>query len=443
MTTKMASFRFASLALTGALALAAGVACNGSISVDPIGSPSGSGGGGGPNGSGADGGASPESPRTKVIPDQATSPYTAVVATTDVSILYPLPATGESAAFLRPTETGNHGTLLPSASVLKVLNNRDSLDRVVSAPSGYAEMALISVRLDPCSARGVAKGACKSEVRAIFQALYDNTGSGDAVTGTAARDGAIHVMYDVGDAELVTMMKEILTLKLANGDVGADKLGPHPILKTQGLGGAFAQGFRNIVLSHLGEDRIGRITVFDHNFDPDSDGWTFELFERDGAGLTQGGIAAVPDVQSQTVFGTAANVPLTDSSADSYGTETDVDTVFPLVAGGRPAPEPQLLALAPSYQAAIRVQDPTVHTSETTSCGNCHLAEGARRMGEASYGYTPKGGFTSPRSTDYEREIGSVTNLHAFGYLDRRVSIMQRTANESVVVANTMESKVK
>ena len=44
---------------------------------------------------------------------------------------------------------------------------------------------------------------------------------------------------------------------------------------------------------------------------------------------------------------------------------------------------------------------------------------------------------------EYKSERASVTNLHAFGYLHRKVSIMQRTANESAVVADAMEQKVK
>src|SRR5699024_9550500 len=128
-------------------------------------------------------------------------------------------------------------------------------------------------------------GTCKSEVRLVFQAVYDKAAGfeNDPVAGSAATDGALHVTYDVPEEELVTMMKELLTLKQANGGLALQQLAPHPILAAQGLGGAFAQGLRNIVLFHLGDARVARVTFFDHNMDPDSDGWRFGIFDRTGA----------------------------------------------------------------------------------------------------------------------------------------------------------------
>ena len=92
---------------------------------------------------------------------------------------------------------------------------------------------------------------------------------------------------------------------------------------------------------------------------------------------------------------------------------------------------------------AVNVQNPTLHSFETVDCVNCHLAEGARLVGESLYGFKATKAFTHPRSLAYVSERKSVTNLHAFGYLHRKISIMQRTANESVVVAAEMEKKVK
>ena len=79
----------------------------------------------------------------------------------------------------------------------------------------------------------------------------------------------------------------------------------------------------------------------------------------------------------------------------------------------------------------------------TTGCANCHLAEGARRNGTADYGFGGGQSFTHTRSLAYVREEKTITNLHAFGYLDHKVSVMQRTANESVLVAERMEAMVK
>jgi hypothetical protein len=96
-----------------------------------------------------------------------------------------------------------------------------------------------------------------------------------------------------------------------------------------------------------------------------------------------------------------------------------------------------------AFNAALRVQNPLIHSAITTDCANCHLAEGAVRIGEAQYGFGPGPAFTHPRSLARVDQRTSVTNLHAFGYLGRQVSIMQRTANESVLVAAALEAKIK
>src|SRR5690349_14307115 len=79
--------------------------CDGAVAVDPIGAPA----------------ADPSEPTTStagggqgsqpVVP-QPVAPYTASVATTDVSILYPLPLAGGAMTLLRPTDAGLQGELL-------------------------------------------------------------------------------------------------------------------------------------------------------------------------------------------------------------------------------------------------------------------------------------------------------------------------------------------
>jgi hypothetical protein len=373
-------------------------------------------------------------------PGQPTGPYTGAVGTTDVSILYPLPLPGGSSDFVRPTEAGSLGALFPAAAFDAVLGGKTLERGSTTHPSTYAALRLVSLRLDPCSARGSAGASCKSEVRAVFQALYEQAAgeNDDPIAGTAATDGAVHVMYDVPEPELVTMLQELLTLKAANGGLALQELAPHPILVKQGLGGPFAQGLRSILLAHLGEQRVARATFFDHNFDPESDGWTFGAFDRTATGeLTAASIpfAAQP---SEVVAGSNALVPLVQSYAGLSGTTTTPDPVVALVGAPRPADAIQLAKLQPVLVSALRIENPTLHNAESTDCANCHLAEGAQRLGESVFALTSPTGFTHARSLARVDERTSVTNLHAFGYLHRKISIMQRTANESVIVADRM-----
>ena len=259
--------RIASRLLVPTLCFAASAACGG-IALDP---------GGSSRDSPGTPPVSPESPPpVNVVPPPVSGPFSPRVSTNDVSILYPLPTTRLNDDFIPASDIAAYGPLVPEA-VFKTVVRGAALERTNVRPSsGYDTLRIVAIRLDPCSARSVPEGKCRSEVRLVFQALYTvERGDGSDVGSTAATDGGLHVMYDVPSSELVAMTKEILALKMANGDLAADELGPHPILKAQGLGGAFAQGLRGILRFHLGESRIGRVTFFDHNFEPDSDGWTF------------------------------------------------------------------------------------------------------------------------------------------------------------------------
>ncbi len=64
-------------------------------------------------------------------------PYTGKVATTDVSILYPLPAGAEPRDFVRPAAFGAHGALLPRSSLATVLDGQ-SLDNESAAATDGA-----------------------------------------------------------------------------------------------------------------------------------------------------------------------------------------------------------------------------------------------------------------------------------------------------------------
>lgn len=380
--------------------------------------------------------------RPVVEPQPPIGSFTPVVSTNDVSILYPLPEAGTAADYVPASETTNHGELLPRAALDVVLGSSGRLEKTDGLhPSGYDALRLVSLRLDPCSARGNA--GCHAEVRAVFQALYQKTQATpeDPQVGLAATDGGVHVMYDVPDDELVSMTKEILTLRKIGGDPTSDTLAPHPLLVSQGMSGSFAAGLRRIVRFHLGADRATRITFFDHNFNRESDGWTFGVFDRAGSTFVAANIPVTKE-KNQMVSGSPNVGTLANTFVDGGDTGT-VDRVDALVSYERArSGQPATPAMQSAMAAALRVQNPTVHSAETMDCANCHLAEGARRIGEDTFGLSTASAFQHARSLAHVDERTSVTNLHAFGYLHRQVSIMQRTANESVIVAERLEGKV-
>src|SRR5579859_2900864 len=102
----------------------------------------------------------------------------------DVSILYPLPDTIDQ--LIPASEQAAYGPLFPERLFPVSIGP-------VDIGISYADMHLVALRLDPCSARK----SCNSEVRAIFQPVVEVNGS------VTVADGAIHVFYGMPRAELV------------------------------------------------------------------------------------------------------------------------------------------------------------------------------------------------------------------------------------------------
>ena len=340
------------------------------------------------------------------------------VAAADVSILYPLPDRLD--LLIQPSEQAAYGQLFPEPLFPTVIGP-------VDIGISYADMRLIALRLDPCSARK----DCNSEVRAIFQPVVAADGS------LTVADGAIHVFYGMPRAELVAFLDEILALKESYGVgvVYGSELGPHPILAATGLDGAFARGLHALVLEHLGESRIERFTERNHQI-PAQDRWDFYLF--DGDGLARQTIATTT-TDEQQVTGTrsdpqnAGGIVMVSPALDS--------PLMPIVDVNRPADATD--DIRAGFARAIELQDPTKESSESIDCVSCHLAEGARHIGATQYGLSPDGAFHSERSVAYVRDLAAVTNMHMFAYDGRNVSVTQRVANESAVTADAMQKLLR
>ncbi|MBP6629376.1 MAG: hypothetical protein KBG28_09230 [Kofleriaceae bacterium] len=350
-----------------------------------------------------------------------------VVETADATLLFPLPSRVD-AGLLRADDVGRHGPLIPPSVIGQPLDNLDAL-RV----NTEADLRLVGLRLDPCSARA----GCSPEVRAVFQPLLELD---QPTPGVHAADAAVHVFYDVPLDELVALQRDLLVLKTQHG-AGADytqPLGVHPVLAAQGLDGPFAQGLRPLLLDALGADRIARVTVFTHEF-PDSDAWTFHLFERGPAGLSAAPIAGHAQA-TQSVFGSD---PLATAlgGLDEAAPPMTLASLARLTSSGRAeAPGAALIA---GLAEAVAVQDPAQHDSESIDCVSCHAAEGGRAIATDELGLTPVAEFSHPRDLAYQRPARAAANLHAFSYLGREVSVMRRTVHEAVLAAEQLQALLR
>lgn len=366
--------------------------------------------------------------------------YDPSVTANDVSILYPI--AGSLPEYVGPSEEGAHGPLLSRTRFdeLGVRHLDTEHHQLEASPEGdpYASLKVLALRLDPCAPR--ASLPCSGEVRIVLQPLVP---AATPATGLRALDAALHLSYEVPDAELTRMAKEILSLKRRAGVSTASPLGPHPILQTQGLSSPFATGLRTLLLRHVGDQRMVRVTLFQHDMASDEDTWHFRTHDAQGGRLVRGdivGLAADLRVRNaEMVAGSLAGAPLVGSRANLLDSHART-FLAPLV--GRDASEG---TPAEAFARVAEFEDPTKRSILNLDCANCHLAEGARGLAEAEHGLSGQPTFQSPRSTAYEQggASRSVTNLHAFGYLGNVVSIVRRTAHETAVVAVEIEKRVQ
>jgi len=154
----------------------------------------------------------------------------------------------------------------------------------------YPRLRVVAARIDPCFP--VLTGAtCRHQIRFVVQAFGGDFG-----------DSALHVFYDLPEADFDTLLTELLSI---SGAVPKDApLGVHPLLTEQGTRGAYARALKKILFSHVGAQRITRVTAT--QLVKIGFSWTFRGFDfTNGASPTPIGIAGSKDVaQNITGFGT-------------------------------------------------------------------------------------------------------------------------------------------
>ncbi len=362
-----------------------------------------------------------------------------VVAPQDLSIAFPLPPRiDDQGALLAATDVAAGGELLDPAAFAQVgaLNMNSEGPAGKSGEAARPGLRLLALRLDPCF--GPLDGsACMPQLRLVFQGL-----SVTPEGGVQADDGAVHVFVKLDDAELLRTVKQVLALKEAAGGYPDAPLGVHPILAKQGLGGAFAQGLRSVVLEHAGASRTVRVTFF-KLLNAGVSTWSFGILENQGGSYRLATIATIArpgqSVSNALAFGgdLSATVDPATSHADNLTLLLDTNKAKSA------APALQQAA----FDAALRIESPLRHTPDTIDCVSCHTAMAAARSAEAKLGLSREGNanrFVAPVAVAPTMPATvSLNNLHAFSYLGTQLGVSQRTANETAVAVQRVNEKLK
>jgi hypothetical protein len=419
----MFSFRLSRGLLFSLLTVAACSSGTGEVTSSPAASSTGA-----PASSGAP--SSQTSPSGGTAPSdtgQTTTPPsnpTTKVGLNDVSILVPLSA---NATLADATSAGRGGDLLSAELFAK-------LPAIPTAPT-RADYSVIGIRIDPCFAALTDQGdSCENQIRLILQP------HAKAPQGPA--DAPLHLFYSLTRAELKAFVNEYLALVDAAGGYSSDGLVVHPILAKEALNGAFTTGLRSLVLKYAGKANLAKVT-FIFVTPPGADRrlvWTFGGFVVASDGSTTAvKIATLGDAEKQTI--TQAGPPTTFAMTFDPAPTGDA-TILPLLDTSTALTSPEATIRA-AYDTATAFANPTMNTPNTVDCASCHALH-ARRLVEQTFGLSPDTSVNAyaPAKGVRGATVRDAGSIRAFGYQGAQVAVSARVVNESVAVADYINTKV-
>ena len=361
----------------------------------------------------------------------------------DVSILYPLPEPGQGELLLPmrlPTEAGDK-VLLPKA-VFDMLGDDDAspypfLFEAPGRDRAYEMLRVTAVRVDPCfeSLDPAADEACVHQIRLSAQVM-------SSPEEASLDDASVHLFYELDDAAFVSFLLALRPLRLREQNEGNEPLGPHPVMRREGLDGRWAQRLHEILLDACDESNLVRMTFMATG--RSGNNWFWGVLQRGDHGEFAPGTIPVIEQASDafTQFGT-------DDNPDGIPPETTFEHPFfpgALLRGAT------IDALSDSefddaIDALARIQNPRLHSSATLNCAACHLAASTAHLATARRGLeavpeTPSA-FDAPTKQNVElvaAELGS-RNMHAFSWFGGKPAISPRVVHDSAVSAHYLSSK--
>jgi hypothetical protein len=379
----------------------------------------------------------------------------------EVSQLLPLPTVQEFDALLSPTTVGSRGELLPYSvfRFLPILSDRADQEQLYRY-----NLKIIGVRFDPCFGEGATPGACRPQIRFVWQPLIV---VGDQVTSL---DTAIHTFHEFDAAEWALIVSEMQTF-VRSGlryPLGA-ALDVQPNLRAEGYHGNYWKGLTLILLRHCGEQNLIRVTAMTVRMERV---WHFMGLDRTVAPSPgrNGSWSMIkiptldiePKLTSQSFFlqpegmenleefnGGISYLPKTERAFMRL--TSDSIRIREIEA------EPTIKAV---IRRAIQLENPRLHNPGTADCVSCHMAQTVRLWGQKNF---PKWDWsrefiadrfkTTPSDQRGMMSAGKCANtigaidlgnrsvnpfrtdrMRAFGYFGRDPIISQRVIHETASV---------
>ncbi len=349
---------------------------------------------------------------------------------TDLSILFPLPATsGELGGLIAAADQGASGVVLPAA----VFDQMPQLSFSFSdKPSEYAGLRAVSARLDPCFKFGDGTGPCNPQLRLVLQPIANSDGE------IIAADAAVHAFYSLSDAEFTGLLGAMTRAQSAEDASGP--LAVHPAMSREGLAGPAAQSIKEAMLVFAGEQRLVRATFM--QLGGQGNVWEFGGFEIASGTLTPIGIAGGAELSQRFENNTFHDLPNFHGAVvpvippDDFSVFYESDTAGPMTDD----------ELRDAYTSALRVENPTIHTADSVACVQCHTANAAIDWADRNTDleleantsrFTSDHDLTQPSTLFADRTM----TVRAFGYQDREPAVSRRTIFETATLVDATREK--
>jgi hypothetical protein len=364
---------------------------------------------------------SPTSPEPAPTPEPEPEPIpepSALLTLQDVSVLFPLPESLESSGYLTPATVGARGELLPKG----VYDEIPTFPVQPSQGLDYERMRVLAIRFDDCHA--LPAGGCGPQIRLVLQPI---TGSG------LAQDSALHLFYSLDPSELDPLVEGLVGLKDLAPEVVDGPLDVHAGLLAQGVEGAYGVGLRDLVLAHIGEENLTRMTFF-LRAPPAVEVWFFGGFERRDGEL---------EVMDIVDLGASNQQVIRRDVTDGYEYEVNPLSSFeeverPLLTTST-ADAATESERAAAFQSLLRTENPVVFTPDDLSCAGCHLATFVLASTRQRFGLEDADFAEDVFEADLDLSLrgdapSTASSLRAFGYFKRDPMISQRVVHESAAV---------
>ncbi len=352
----------------------------------------------------------------------------------DVSVLFPMPASEKMDLLLGGETRGRTGELLPLSTVQKL----PALLKIASNEQVYPYIKVMGIRFDPCFAESTSVMRCKKQIRMVWQPVSAD----DEYISTF--DASLHSFYELTESDFQILIIELRNLR-EKYQVAESGLSINPIIKAEGLEGEYYKQFIAVVLKYVGQANLVRVTFM--LLGQDGNLWTFGGFDIENNDMMP---IQIPRLKATTtqVFRNSIKPDPTKFNGGLQPEPVGSDLVNFLIKDSDQINLGREQEIRDSVRAAFRIENPQIHNAGTVDCVSCHVVQAARNWTLVKFSSLD---FLTENSAFIYKSDFNLANLsplqnktnvmRAFGYFLDSPIVSQRTINESAEAARIISQQ--